>query len=157
MALDVSQIISIVPKDQQKEFRHERFEILPRMRGTKGKTVRVDTSELALFREELKGHRMWKDYAAAPDSELVRLGILLGRIHVSPDIYVVDLAAMQTLVDEAVAINVGNVARALGGVASFNYQDKTISVTSPEVRQSRNIQRDPDFNPACIGNSLMAG
>ena len=123
------------------------LKILPRMRGTKGKTVRVDTSELALFREELKGHRMWKDYAAAPDSELVRLGILLGRIHVSPDIYVVDLAAMQTLVDEAVAINVGNVARALGGVASFNYQDKTISVTSPESAKVETFNAIPISTP----------
>ena len=123
------------------------LKILPRMRGTKGKTVRVDVSELALFREELKGHRMWKDYAAAPDSELVRLGILLGRIHVSPDIYVVDLAAMQTLVDEAVAINVGNVARALGGVASFNYQDKTISVTSPESAKVETFNAIPISTP----------
>ena len=54
----------------------------PRMKGRKGKTVRVDPSELALFREELKANPEWAEYAEAPDSELVRIAVLFGRIHV---------------------------------------------------------------------------
>ena len=44
----------------------------------------------------------------------------------------VTLEAVNQIVDKAVRVNIGEVARALGGVAQMN-PDKTISVTRPEA------------------------
>ena len=54
----------------------------------------------------------------------------------------VDLAAVNTLVDEAVRLNISEVARALGGVAQLN-PDKTISVTRPEADSIKIFKANP--------------
>ena len=78
-------------------------------------------------REELKGDPEWAEYAKASDSELVVLATVFARVHIQPDVYVLTLDAVNQLVDEAIRLNIGEVARALGGVAQMN-PDKTISV-----------------------------
>ena len=104
----------------------------PNIRGQKSKTIRIDPTGIALFREELKGDPEWEEYAAASDSELVVLAVMFARLHVQPDVFMLTTAAVNTLVDEAVRLNIAEVARALGGVAQLN-PDKTISVTRPEA------------------------
>ena len=102
----------------------------PKIRGKKTKSIRVDLSELKLLREELKDNKEWADYAEALDSELVRLAIMFARLHMQPDVFMLTTDAVQTLVNEAVQLNIGEVAAALGGVAQMN-PDGTISVTRP--------------------------
>ena len=107
------------------------MEITPKIRGQKSKTIRVDPVGLADFRKRLKDSPDWAAYAEASESELHTIAVILASIHIRPEVYVMTLADINHLIDEAVRINIGNVARALGGVAQMN-SDKTISVTRPE-------------------------
>ena len=115
----------------------------PVSRGQKTKAIRIDPTGLAEFREELKANSAWAHYAEAPDSELVRIAIMFGRLHMQPDVFMLTTDAVQTLLDEAVRNAISDVAAALGGVAQMN-QDHMISsykATSPtpskHSRQSR--------------------
>ena len=74
----------------------------PKIPGRSTKAVRVDPSDLALLREELKANPDWAQYAEASDSELVRLGVMFTRVHIRPDMYVMTLDSVNTIVDEAV-------------------------------------------------------
>ena len=114
----------------------------PNIRGQKSKTIRIDPTGIALFREELKGDPEWEEYAAASDSELVVLATMFARLHIQPDVFMLTLDAVNTLVDEAVRLNIAEVARALGGVAQLN-PDKTISVTRPEADSIETFKAKP--------------
>ena len=114
----------------------------PRIRGQKSKSIRINPADLALFREELKGDPEWEEYAVASDSELVVLATMFARLHLQPDVFMLTTAAVNTLVDEAIRINIGEVARALGGVAQLN-PDKTISVTRPEADSIKTFKAKP--------------
>ena len=114
----------------------------PKIRGRTTRTVRVDPSELKLLREELKDTKEWAHYAEAADSELVRLAVMFARLHLQPDMYMLTLDAVNTLVDEAIRINIGEVASALGGVAQMD-PDKTISVTRPEADAIKTFKAKP--------------
>ena len=103
----------------------------PKIRGRKIKSIRVDPSDLALLREELKANPEWAEYGNASESELVRIAVIFARLHIQPDVFMMTLESVNELVEEAIRINIGGVARALGGVAQMN-PDKTISVTRPE-------------------------
>ena len=73
------------------------------------------------------------------DSELVRVALIFGRLHVLPDVYVLRLADVNHIVGEAVRNAISGVATALGGVAQMN-QDNTISVTKPESASIETFQ-----------------
>ena len=123
----------------------------PRIRGQKSKSIRIDPADFALFREELKGDPEWEEYAAASDSELVVLATMFARLHIQPDVFMLTLDAVNTLVDEAVRLNIAEVARALGGVAQLN-PDKTISVTRPEADSIKTFKAKPvtPLSPAVL-------
>ena len=103
---------------------------MQKIRGKKTKAIRVDSSELALLRKELEGNPVWGEYAAASDSEVVRLALICARLYIQPNLYLTTLEDINHIVDEAVRINIGEVAEALGGVAQMG-PDKTISVIKP--------------------------
>ena len=107
------------------------MELEPKIRGKKTKAIRVEESSLTSLREELKASKQWAHYADAADSELLRLAVMLARLHMQPDVFMLTTDAVQTLVNEAVRLNIGEVARALGGVAQMN-PDMTITVARPE-------------------------
>ena len=104
----------------------------PKIRGRKIKSIRVDPSDLALLREELKANPEWSEYGKASESELVRIAIIFARLHIQPDVFLLTTDAVNQLVNEAVRLNIAEVARALGGVAQMN-ADGTIDVTRPEA------------------------
>ena len=108
----------------------------PKIRGRKTKSIRVEESDLRLFREELKDHKEFAHYAEAAESELVRLSVMLARLHVQDGVYMVTLESVNQLVDEAVRNAIGGVAQALGGVAQLGPGQK-ISVTRPGARVHR--------------------
>ena len=112
----------------------------PVSRGQKTKAIRIDPTGLAEFREELKANSDWAHYAEAPDSELVRIAIMFGRLHMQPDIFMLTTEAVQTLVDEAVRINIAEVALVLGGVAQMD-RGGMISVTRPRPTPSKHSRR----------------
>ena len=114
----------------------------PVSRGQKTKAIRIDPTGLAEFREELKANSAWAHYAEAPDSELVRIAIMFGRLHMQPDIFMLTTDAVQTLVDEAVRNSISGVATALGGVAQMN-QDHVISVTKPQSDSIETFKAKP--------------
>ena len=114
----------------------------PKIRGKKTKSIRVDLSELKLLREELKDNKEWAEYAEALDSELVRLAVMFARLHMQPDVFMLTTDAVQTLVNEAVQLNIGEVAAALGGVAQMN-PDATISVTRPDSDSIKTFKAKP--------------
>ncbi len=114
----------------------------PNIRGQKTKAIRIDPIGLALFREELKGDPEWDEYAEASESELVTLAVIFARIHIQPEVYVLTLDSVNTLVDEAIRLNIGEVARALGGVAQLN-PDKTITVARPESESTQTFKAKP--------------
>ena len=118
------------------------MEVGPKIRGRKTRSIRVDPSDLVLLREELNANPEWADYAEASDSELHRIAVMFARIHVQPDVYVLTLDAVNQLVDEAVRINIAEVALALGGVAQMG-PDKTISVTRPESDSIETFEAKP--------------
>ena len=118
----------------------------PNIRGQKTRSLRIDPTALALFREELKGDAEWEEYATASDSELVGLATMLARLHLQPDVFLLTTAAVQTLVDEAIRLNIGEVARALGGVAQMN-PDKTITVARPEADSTETFNAKPPRVP----------
>ena len=118
------------------------MELGPKIMGKKNKSIRVDPSQLAAFREELKDDPEWSSYATATDSELVRVALIFGRLHVLPDVYVLRLADVNHIVGEAVRNAISGVATALGGVAQMN-QDNTISVTKPESASIETFQAKP--------------
>ena len=91
----------------------------PKIRGRKKKSIRFDPTDLKLLRDELKGDPNFEDYAAASDSEILRLAVFLARVHVSPDVFMMTLETVQTLLNESVRLNISEVARALGGVAAM--------------------------------------
>ena len=125
----------------------------PSIKGQKSKSIRIDPTGLALFREELKGDPEWEEYAAATDSELVVLMTMFARLHIQPDVFTLTSAAVQTLVDEAIRLNIGEVARALGGVAQLNpgYDDHR---RADRGRLHRNIQREAADPSASVGVAL---
>ena len=102
----------------------------PNMRGLKTKAIRIDPIGLAEFREELKGDPDWAVYAEASESELVTLAVTFARIQIRPDVHVLTTNDINHVVDEAVRINIAEVALALGGVAQMG-PNKTISVMRP--------------------------
>ena len=114
----------------------------PKIRGRKIKSIRVDPSDLKLLRKELKANPEWAQYAEASDSEVHRIAVIVARIHIAPDIYVLTLDAINQLVDEAVRNAIGGVALALGGVAQMN-PDKTISVTRPGQDTIETLEANP--------------
>ena len=114
----------------------------PVSRGQKTKAIRIDPTGLAEFREELKANSDWAHYAEAPDSELVRIAVMLGRVHLQPDMYVMPLETINTIVDEAVRINIAEVALVLGGVAQMD-RDGMISVTRPESDSIKTFKAKP--------------
>ena len=114
----------------------------PNIRGQKAKTIRIDPTGIALFREELKGDPEWEEYAAASDSELVVLATMFARLHIQPDVVMLTTAAVQTLVNEAIRLNIGEVARALGGVAQLN-PDMTITVARPDGDSTKTFNATP--------------
>ena len=114
----------------------------PTIRGLKTKAIRIDPVGLAEFREELKGDPTWSDYAKASESELITLAVVFARIHIRPDMYVLTLDAVNTMMDEAVRINIAEVALALGGVAQMG-PDNTISVTRPEADSIETFKAKP--------------
>ena len=118
------------------------MELGPKIMGKKNKSIRVDPSQLAAFRKEMKGNPEWSEYASATDSEIVRIGIIFGRLHVQPDVYMMTLESVNTLVAEAIRVNIAEVARALGGVAQMN-PDKTISVTRPGADSIETFKAKP--------------
>ena len=118
----------------------------PSIKGQKSKSIRIDPTGLALFREELKGDPEWEEYAAATDSELVVLMTMFARLHIQPDVFTLTSAAVQTLVDEAIRLNIGEVARALGGVAQLN-PDMTITVARIEGGSTETFNAKPPTPP----------
>ena len=102
----------------------------PNIRGLKTKAIRIDPIGLAELREALKGDPDWGEYARASESELITLAVTIARVHLRPDVHVMTTGDVNHLVDEAVRINIAEVATALGGVAQMG-PDKTISVTRP--------------------------
>ena len=118
----------------------------PSIRGQKSKSIRIDPTGLALFREELKGDPEWEEYAAASDSELVVLATMFARLHIQPDVYVLTLDSVNTLVNEAIRLNIGEVARALGGVAQLN-PDMTITVARMEGDSTETFNAKPVTPP----------
>ena len=114
----------------------------PVSRGQKTKAIRIDPTGLEEFREDLKANSDWAHYAEAPDSELVRIAIMFGRLHMQPDIFALTPAAVQTMVDEAVRNAISDVATALGGVAQMN-QDHVISVTKPQSDSIETFKAKP--------------
>ena len=107
------------------------MELGPKIRGRTNKSIRVDPTQLKAFREELKSNKEWAEYAEASDAELHRIALIFARIHIAPDIYVLTLDAVNQLVDSAVRLNIGEVAKALGGVAQLN-PNGSITVAKPE-------------------------
>ena len=95
-----------------------------------------------MLREELKDNKEWAEYAEALDSELVRLAVMFARLHMQPDVFMLTTDAVQTLVNEAVQLNIGEVAAALGGVAQMN-PDATISVTRPDSDSIKTFKAKP--------------
>ena len=108
------------------------MDLEPKIRGRETKSIRVEVSDLKLLREELKATKEWERYAKAADSELVRLAVMVCRLHMQPDVFMLTTDAANTLVNEAVRLNIAEVARALGGVAQMD-RDGKISVTRPEA------------------------
>ena len=123
------------------------MELEPKIRGKKTKAIRVEESNLASLREELKASKEWAHYADAADSELVRLAVMLARLHMQPDVFMLTTDAVQTLVNEAVRLNIAEVARMLGGVAQMG-RDGWISVTRPESDSIGTIQAKPVTIPS---------
>ena len=89
-------------------------------RGQKTKAIRVDPTGLEEFREDLKADPNWAHYAEAPDSDLFRIAIMFGRLHLQPDVFMLTTEAVQELVNETVRLNIADVAMALGGVAQMD-------------------------------------
>ena len=118
------------------------MELGPKIRGRTNKSIRVDPAQLKAFRQELKRNKEWAEYAEASDAELHRIAVIFGRLHVAPDVYVLTLDAVNQLVDDAVRLNIGEVARALGGVAQLN-PDKTITVARPEADSTETFNAKP--------------
>ena len=118
------------------------MELGPKIRGRKIKSIRVDPSDLKLLRKELKANKEWAQYAEGSDSEMVRIAVIFARIHIQPDVYVMTLDSVNQLVEEAIRFNIGEVARALGGVAQMN-PDKTISVTRPGADSIETFKAKP--------------
>ena len=117
----------------------------PKIRGRKIKSIRVDPSDLALLRKELKENPEWEQYGLASESELVRIAVIFARLHIQPDVFMLTSAAVQTLVDEAIRLNIAEVARALGGAAQLN-ADMTITVAQPE-RETITFNAKPPTPP----------
>ena len=59
-----------------------------------------------------------------------------------PDVFLMTIESANQLVEEAIRVNIGGVARALGGVAQVN-PDKTISVTKPGADSVETIKMNP--------------
>ena len=121
--------------------RHE-MELGPKVRGKTIKSIRVDPVQLKAFREELKGNKQWADYAQASDAELHRIAVVFARGHISPEMYVLTLEAVNQIVDEAVRNAIGSVAKVLGGVAQMN-ADKSITVLRPGADAAETFQAKP--------------
>ena len=118
------------------------MQLVPKIRGKVTKSIRVDPSQLADFREELKANPQWKQYAAASDSELVRIAVMFGHLHVLPNMFVLTLENVNAIVDEAVRLNIAEVALVLGGVAQMD-RDKNISVTRPQANTIDTFKAKP--------------
>ena len=102
----------------------------PKIRGRKIKSVRIDPDDLSLLRKELQDNPSWGGFSDASDSEILRLAVMFARLHIENNVYVMTIEDINHIVDEAVRINIGEVAQALGGVAQMG-PDKTISVMKP--------------------------
>ena len=107
------------------------MELEPKIRGKKTKAIRVEESSLTSLREELKASKQWAHYADAADSELLRLAVMLARLHMQPDVFMLTTDAVQTLLMRQSGSTSGKWRRALGGVAQMN-PDMTITVARPE-------------------------
>ena len=114
----------------------------PNIRGLKTKAIRVDPVGLADFRKRLEASPEWSEYAEASESELVTIAVILASIYIRPEVVAMTLADINQLVDEAVRINIAEVALALGGVAQMG-PDKTISVTRPESDSIETFEAKP--------------
>ena len=114
----------------------------PKIPGRKTKAVRVDPSDLEVLRKEVKANEEWAQYADASDSDLVRIAIFMFRLNVSSDVYMMSLADINQLADQVLSLNIGEVARALGGVAHMN-PDKTISVMRADAESPETLTAIP--------------
>ena len=90
---------------------------------------------------------------------------MFARLHIQPDVFMLTTAAVETLVNEAIQLNIGEVALKLGGVAQLN-PDRTISVIGPSPhpwklsrrsrRRSRVRRCFTERWPTKVGKSLSA-
>ena len=117
----------------------------PVIRGQKTKSLRIDPTGLALFREELKGNPEWAEYAEASESELVVLATMFARIYISPEVQVLPKDGLMVLLKDSIRENIGDVARAMGGAAQLN-DDMTITVAQPE-RETVTFRATPPKAP----------
>ena len=123
-------------------------------RKRKTESIRIDPYELEVFRDALKANPEFGSYAQASQSEVVRLALALACHHVRPDVYALTLEDVNHIVDEAVRINIGEVAQVLGGVAQMG-SDKTISVMRPGAAQAETFpakQMEPKAKPHHLVN-----
>ena len=85
----------------------------PNIRGLKTKAIRVDPIELAEFRKRLKANPEWAQYAESSESELVTISVLLASIYIRPEVVAMTISDFNHIVDEAVRINIAEVAKLL--------------------------------------------
>ena len=121
----------------------------PVIRGQKTKSLRIDPTGLALFREELKGAPEWAEYAEASESELVVLATMFARLYISPDVQVLPKDGLMVLLKDSIRENIGAVARALGGAAQLNDADMTITVAQPK-RETVTFNATPPKTPVPV-------
>ena len=107
------------------------MKVTPKIMGTKNKSIRIDPDELDEFRKNLRANPKWAKYAKSTDSELVRMALIFGNIHVDPRVMVAASLDVALMVSDAVVSNITKVAAALGAVAQMN-QDGTISLVHPD-------------------------
>ena len=126
-----------------------------RLRGRKVKSIRFATAELEAFREEMKRNPRWAEYASATDSEMIRIALIFGHLHVKhhEETYLLTLEEINQVVDAAVRLNIGEVARALGRRGA-NERGQDNHSGAARGRLHRNIQSEVGAGPASDVYSL---
>ena len=114
----------------------------PHIMGRKNKSIRIDPSELAEFRENLKKDPQWAKYADGTDSELFRMALILGGLYVQPSVVTLPMGEVSSMVKDAVSSSIAKVAAALGAVAMLN-EDGTIALSHPDWDSIETFEADP--------------
>ena len=128
------------------------MKITPNIIGKKTKSIRVDPSELAEFRQNLKKDPQWAKYAGCTDSELVRMALIFGNIYVQPSVVTMEMSDHANLVYEAVSSNIAKVAAAFGGVGQLN-PDGTTTLSHPDWDSLETFETTPvSPRPASIAH-----